>query len=220
MLPFTTKNYHLEHIMPETTLKQWNAGDMTRKSWYYENQQDFRLGAALISRSDIENNWKKIGNMLVIEDKLNLSVGKSRFQGSGKKRTGVEIWDPYDVDITNTHPSPKHNLEAKVMKQQFGPLGKIHAFKFKRIAEKAGIGTDPPVYTPAEIPTWGSSLPIGSFEHTAIKPHRQIRGLRAVMFCMTRGVRPAVFRWGPTQIAHRTTKIAADAKGVTRWKLW
>ena len=223
MLPFTTKNYHLEHIMPETTLKQWNEGDMKRTSWYYENQQDHALGAALITRPDIENNWKKIGNMLVMEDKLNLSVGKSRFQGIGKKRSGANKWDPYDVDITNSHPTPRQNLEAKVMKQQFGALGKIHAFKFKRIAEKAGIGTNPPDYTAAEIPTWGSSLTcvwdfIRTYSDQATSTNKGPAG-SDVLYDAS-GARPDVFRWGPTQIAARTKTIAAKAKGVTRWKIW
>ena len=109
------------------------------------------------------------------------------------------------------------------MKQQFGPLGKIHAFKFKRIAEKAGIGTNPPVYTSAEIPTWGSGLTcvwdfIRTYSDQATSTNKGPAG--SDVLYDARGARPDVFRWGPTQIADRTTKIAADAKGVTRWKIW
>ena len=91
--------------------------DITDPSGAY---QSYHAGAIGSGRNTVieyfEKNWKKIGNMLVMEAKLNLAVGKRRFQGYGKKRAGVDTWDPYDVDIANTAPTLASKLEAKIMK--------------------------------------------------------------------------------------------------------
>ena len=107
--------------------------------------------------------------------------------------------------------------------QQFGMLGKIHAFKFKRIAEKAGIGGADPVYTTGEISEWGSSLTcVWDFIQTYSTQVTSTNNgpLGSDVLYPAGGARPTVFRWGPTEIGARTTAIAADARGVTRWKLW
>jgi hypothetical protein len=119
---YTTKKYHVEHILPKAAAKHWgnNASVAYRdgKTWYYEHITDGQLifgrGATQLTVQELVN---KIGNMMILEGEINLAASDYRLQGSGRVKLGTGYRQQRDIDNP-----PAANL---------GPMdGKLHYYRW------------------------------------------------------------------------------------------
>lgn len=123
---YTTKKYHVEHILPKAAAKHWGNDTSVAygegKTWYYEHITDggliFGRNATQLTIQELVN---KIGNLMILEGEINLAASDYRLQGSGrvKPRTGYR----QQRDIDN---APVGDL---------GPtFGKLHYYRWHPVA--------------------------------------------------------------------------------------
>ena len=124
---YDAKKYELEHILPKQAIKQWRDSNTSAESWYNEHILDgkllFRDSATGVELNfmDIDNYVHKIGNMIIVEDKINGNY-THRLQGYGRTPRRATF---RNQSVADAKPAPM-NL-ARISLNQ---VGKLHIYRY------------------------------------------------------------------------------------------
>lgn len=121
---YTSTDYELEHILPQSAKKGWAEVSMDTKTWHFEHIKDSKIIFGQKTQYNIEDYSKKIGNMIIIEKKINRAAHNKRLQGYGVKIRRLTP-DTYVQDDVNVAPALMTRARPSLK-----TVGKLHIYRY------------------------------------------------------------------------------------------
>jgi len=110
--------------MPMSAKDGWVNGSMNPATWHFEHIKDSKKFFGNLSQYDIEDYIRKIGNMIIIERKINRAAHNKRLQGYGVKIRRLAP-DTYVQDDVNTAPALMTRARPSLR-----TVGKLHIYRY------------------------------------------------------------------------------------------